>query len=147
MRGAGSPALLARVVSASVRALPKRGADRNRTGVRGFAGLCLTTRPPRPATAHRSRGSGGDLADDARRVADGHDVRREVARDDGARADDGIVADGDARADDRTTPEPDVVAERDRLARLPPRTARFRVDRVRRRQQLDARAELARGAD
>ena len=24
-----------------------RGGDRNRTGVRGFAGLCLTTRPPR----------------------------------------------------------------------------------------------------
>src|SRR6185437_2662373 len=23
------------------------GGDRNRTGVRGFAGLCLTTRPPR----------------------------------------------------------------------------------------------------
>jgi hypothetical protein len=28
---------------------PKRGADQNRTGVRGFAGLCLTTRPRRRA--------------------------------------------------------------------------------------------------
>src|SRR5262245_51955485 len=26
----------------------ERGADQNRTGVRGFAGLCLTTRPRRP---------------------------------------------------------------------------------------------------
>ena len=31
---------------------PRRGGDRNRTGVRGFAGPCLTTRPPR-----RMRGS------------------------------------------------------------------------------------------
>ena len=32
----------------------ERGADQNRTGVRGFAGLCLTTRPRRRGGAHRS---------------------------------------------------------------------------------------------
>jgi hypothetical protein len=31
-----------------------RGAERIRTAVRGFAGLCLTTRPPRPARRNRS---------------------------------------------------------------------------------------------
>jgi hypothetical protein len=31
-----------------------RGAERIRTAVRGFAGLCLTTRPPRPARQNRS---------------------------------------------------------------------------------------------
>ncbi len=30
-----------------------RGAERIRTAVRGFAGLCLTTRPPRPARRNR----------------------------------------------------------------------------------------------
>jgi hypothetical protein len=37
----------------------REGADQNRTGVRGFAGLCLTTRPRR-RERHRSPGSGGD---------------------------------------------------------------------------------------
>ena len=32
----------------------ERGAERTRTAVRGFAGLCLTTRPRRHARAHRS---------------------------------------------------------------------------------------------
>src|SRR5436190_4763801 len=32
-----------------------RGGDRNRTGVRGFAGPCLTTRPPRRNTRARRR--------------------------------------------------------------------------------------------
>jgi len=32
----------------------RRGADRIRTGVRGFAGLCLTSRPPRRRACHRS---------------------------------------------------------------------------------------------
>jgi hypothetical protein len=31
-----------------------RGAERIRTAVRGFAGLCLATRPPRPARRNRS---------------------------------------------------------------------------------------------
>jgi hypothetical protein len=33
-----------------------KGADRSRTGVRGFAGLCLTTRPRRRSAGHGSRG-------------------------------------------------------------------------------------------
>ena len=43
------PELIARAVyrGYSPRAAWCRGGDRNRTGVRGFAGLCLTTRPPR----------------------------------------------------------------------------------------------------
>src|SRR5919109_2240023 len=51
-----------------------QGAERNRTAVRGFAGLCLTTRPRRPAGGHRSRGS-ADLPQHARRIAGGHDPR------------------------------------------------------------------------
>ena len=39
------PELSARVPPDATR--ERRGGDRNRTGVRGFAGLCLTTRPPR----------------------------------------------------------------------------------------------------
>jgi hypothetical protein len=32
----------------------QRGAERIRTAVRGFAGLCLTSRPPRQRACHRS---------------------------------------------------------------------------------------------
>ena len=43
-----------------------RGGDRNRTGVRGFAGLCLTTRPPRREHCGHAAGS---LRDDIRTAA------------------------------------------------------------------------------
>jgi hypothetical protein len=39
-----------------------RGAERIRTAVRGFAGLCLTTRPRRPDAGHGIRGSFMDPA-------------------------------------------------------------------------------------
>src|SRR6185503_11302835 len=52
------------------RAFVREGADQNRTGVRGFAGLCLTTRPRRRAAVIvASRFSGAALG-----------YRRHVAR-------------------------------------------------------------------
>src|SRR5688572_11821722 len=47
--GSRRPARFANRFVASQRAeRAQKGADQNRTGVRGFAGLCLTTRPRRP---------------------------------------------------------------------------------------------------
>ena len=88
-----------------------------------------------------------DLPDDPRGDAGGDDPGWEVARDDGPGADDGVVADGHAWTDDRAPSEPDVVADRDRLGGLPAEPARLRVDRVGGGEKLDARRELARGAD
>ena len=49
------------VVMVSPKAVPdfdrRRGAERNRTAVRGFAGLCLTTRPRRQVPGHGNAGT------------------------------------------------------------------------------------------
>lgn len=52
-RAPGRPAVRARLPSCTPRVQTRRGDERIRTAVRGFAGLCLTTRPRRPGT-HRS---------------------------------------------------------------------------------------------
>ena len=54
-----------------------------------------------------------DGAQDAAGIADRHDVCGEVAGDDAARADHGIVADRDARQDDRARADPAVSADAD----------------------------------
>ena len=48
-------------------------------------------------------------AQDARRVAHGHDVGRQVTRDHRPGADHGVLADGDTRADDDPAAEPRVL--------------------------------------
>ena len=63
--------------------------------------------------------------DHPRRVADGDDVGREVLGHHRAGADHGVLADRDARADDGAAAEPHVVADGDRLRRLPLLPARL----------------------
>src|SRR5262245_525231 len=66
---AGGGARQGPVLGIPVRGHTCEGADRIRTGVRGFAGLCLTTRPPRRKrkTSYRANfspaGTGKDPAD------------------------------------------------------------------------------------
>ena len=74
----------------------------------------------------------GSLADRPGRVADGHHVGGQVPGDHRARADDGVRADRHAGQHDRATAEPDVVANGDRLGRLPLVPSRAGLDRMRR---------------
>src|SRR5215218_656456 len=53
----------------------KKGADQNRTGVRGFAGLCLTTRPRRQAAGGMvSRPSGSTPTMTQQSLLDGNET-------------------------------------------------------------------------
>src|SRR5436305_7800099 len=88
-----------------------------------------------------------DLADHARRCADGNHAGRDVASHHRSGADHRVIADRHARTDDYPGPEPDVVADCDRLAVLPAGATQVWVDRMRRRAQLDGWPELAVRAD
>ena len=70
-----------------------------------------------------------------------------MSRDDGAGANDAVIADRHAGADDHAAAEPDVVTDGDRLGRFQLVASRLRLDWVGRGQQLDVGAELAIGAD
>ena len=84
-----------------------------------------------------------DLAQDPGGHTRCDDAFRQVLRNDRARTDHGVMPDADARADDDAAAEPHVVGDGDRLAVFPSGAARLGVDRMRRRQQLDPRGDLA----
>jgi len=75
----------------------------------------------------------------AARISCCHDARRHIARDDAARSDGGARADRHAGQHDHTAAQPDVFADGDRFGRFEPALSLPRLDRVRRRQQLQIR--------
>ena len=68
-RGRGEAAALA--IQSKVRIYEGRRRDRIRTGVRGFAGLCLTSRPPRRRVCHRTGPRESHLAGNGLRAQNG----------------------------------------------------------------------------
>ena len=84
----------------------------------------------------------GQRADHTSRRTDGQHVCRQVARDDGTRTDDGVLADRDPGADDDAATKPNVVTEVDRLSPLPLFAAGTWLNRMRCRQQLHVRTYL-----
>src|SRR6185503_10882937 len=88
-----------------------------------------------------------DLALHSCRDAEGDDTSGQIPSNDPARADDRVFADRHAVADNGPAAEPDVVADHDRLCRLPSQPARLGIHRVRRGDDVDSRRDLAGSAD
>src|SRR5438093_507370 len=111
--------------------------------------MTIRAAPGRPGSQTRLS---SEAADDPRRVAGDDAVRRHVARDDAAGADDAAIADRYVWQHDRPAAEPDGVADADRTGCFPPGDTQSAVERVgpgiklHRRAHLQIVADLDQGA-
>ena len=81
------------------------------------------------------------FSDNLARVADGHNIRRDILGYDGTCSDSGIVSDSHSRKDGHAAANPDIVANRHGLGPFPPAVTLNRIRAVASRVDADIGAD------